>query len=186
KGRAQNQNQNNERLQENNGEDLENEIIAGKEKTQEKEIGEKDYIREQNQRNQKVKETAETNNIQESQGSKIKAEELDKGEDTNSKSSRLKSCQSIQLYVDLNCEVNKPEHRISGDFEDEVEETFGEALDSSKNHIDETESQEEEQDNVVEIHLKEMVDKEGLSPAKRGRSRHRKQGKKQERELLPP
>lgn len=49
---------------------------------------------------------------------------------------------------------------------------------TSPRNINDEANIEEDQECIAETHLKEVGDKQGLSPIKRGRSRHRRNGKK--------
>ncbi|MCD9643835.1 hypothetical protein HAX54_031687, partial [Datura stramonium] len=87
--------------------------------------------------------------------------------------SRIKNYEGVNLVVDLNYEVNKPEREMEVNSDDEVAESLIEAFASNQIQDIETEIQEDEQDSTANNYLNEVVHKEGLSLARRGTSRHK-------------
>lgn len=82
----------------------------------------------------------------------------------------------------MDSEVNKPFAEIEGASDDEVADSLIGSLAPSLRNINDEGNIEKDQEGIAETHLKEVVDKQGLSPIKRGRSRHRRNGQKIKRQ----
>ncbi|XP_059292563.1 uncharacterized protein LOC132046033 [Lycium ferocissimum] len=128
----------------------------------------------------KVKENKDENDSidqrsQERNGTDNKEEEE---EISTSLSSRLKDCEGINLVVDLNCENDKQKDDFEGNSDDEVAESLIQFFAPNIVRDKEEGEVDEDQECTAESHLKEVIEKQGLSPVKRGRSKHKGKSKK--------